>query len=99
MNISKLKIQQELLRQMRPETAQQQYHHMMRMQNGALGGINMKQPANLARAAMANNQNKSVCPALSVVQKLTNMRQSSNSHADATGQASSDAARSILHGR
>jgi len=49
--------QQELLRQMRPETAQQQYHHMMRMQNGALGGINMKQPANLARAAMANNQN------------------------------------------
>lgn len=35
--------------------AQQQYHQMMRMQNG----MNMKQPpGNLARAAMANNQNK-----------------------------------------
>ncbi|TEA08736.1 Transcriptional activator somA [Colletotrichum sidae] len=49
--------QQELLRQMRPEgIAQQQYHTQMlrNMQNG--GMINMKQ-GNLARTAMANNQN------------------------------------------
>lgn len=45
--------QQEMLRQMQPNMAQQQYHQMMRMQNG----MNMKQPGNLARAAMANNQN------------------------------------------
>jgi hypothetical protein len=43
-----------MLRQMQPNMAQQQYHQMMRMQNG----MNMKQPGNLARAAMANNQNK-----------------------------------------
>jgi len=46
--------QQELLRQMRPDMTQQQYHHMMRMQNGM--GMGMKQ-GNLARAAIANNQN------------------------------------------
>jgi hypothetical protein len=40
---------------MRPDMTQQQYHHMMRMQNGM--GMGMKQ-GNLARAAMANNQNK-----------------------------------------
>jgi hypothetical protein len=48
--------QQELLRQMRPDMAQQQYHQMMRMQNGGMG-MGVKQ-GNLARAAMANNQNK-----------------------------------------
>ncbi|KAJ0324836.1 hypothetical protein COL5a_007605 [Colletotrichum fioriniae] len=53
--------QQELLRQMRPDggmAAQQQYHsQMMRnMQNGGMA-MNM-QKGNLARAAMANNQNK-----------------------------------------
>lgn len=49
--------QQELLRQMRPDlAAQQQYQaQMMRMQNGTMN-MNMKQ-GNLARAAMANNQN------------------------------------------
>ncbi|KAG5935056.1 hypothetical protein E4U53_000534 [Claviceps sorghi] len=49
--------QQELLRQMRPDlAAQQQYQaQMMRMQNGNMN-MNMKQ-GNLARAAMANNQN------------------------------------------
>lgn len=41
---------------MRPDMTQQQYHQMMRMQNGAMG-MGMKQ-GNLARAAMANNQNK-----------------------------------------
>jgi hypothetical protein len=33
----------------------------------------MKQPANLARAAMANNQNKSVFPTLSIERELTSM--------------------------
>ncbi|KAF4995363.1 hypothetical protein FGRMN_5147 [Fusarium graminum] len=47
---------QELLRQMRPEMSQQQQYQMMRnMQNGGMA-MNMKQ-GNLARAAMANNQN------------------------------------------
>lgn len=42
---------------MRPDMAQtQQYHQMMRMPNGPMG-MQMKQ-GNLARAAMANNQNK-----------------------------------------
>lgn len=43
---------------MRPDlAAQQQYQaQMMRMQNGTMN-MNMKQ-GNLARAAMANNQNK-----------------------------------------
>jgi hypothetical protein len=40
---------------MRPDMTQQQYQ-MMRMQNGGMA-MNMKQ-GNLARAAMANNQNK-----------------------------------------
>jgi hypothetical protein len=50
--------QQELLRQMRPnDVAQQQYQaQMMRMQNGNMN-MGLKQ-GNLARAAMANNQNK-----------------------------------------
>ncbi|KAG6034918.1 hypothetical protein E4U41_006308 [Claviceps citrina] len=53
--------QQDLLRQMRPDLAaaqqqQQQYQaQMIRMQNGNMN-INLK-PGNLARAAMANNQN------------------------------------------
>lgn len=46
---------------MRPEMAQQHYQaQIMRNvqnMNGAMGGMNMKQN-NLARAAMANNQNK-----------------------------------------
>ncbi|KAL2205554.1 hypothetical protein CC79DRAFT_1050950 [Sarocladium strictum] len=53
--------QQDLLRQMRPEMAQQHYQaQIMRNvqnMNGAMAaGMNMKQN-NLARAAMANNQN------------------------------------------
>ncbi|KAG5999324.1 hypothetical protein E4U43_002134 [Claviceps pusilla] len=51
--------QQELLRQMRPDLAaqQQQYQaQMMRMQQNGGMNMNMKQ-GNLARAAMANNQN------------------------------------------
>lgn len=52
--------QQEMLRQMRPEMAQQQYQAqqqlMRNMQNGNMP-LNMKQ-GNLARTAMANNQNK-----------------------------------------
>ncbi|KFA67139.1 hypothetical protein S40285_07292 [Stachybotrys chlorohalonatus IBT 40285] len=48
--------QQELLRQMRPDLAQQQYQaQLMRSMNNNMP-INMKQ-GNLARAAMANNQN------------------------------------------
>ncbi|KAF4970009.1 hypothetical protein FZEAL_10128 [Fusarium zealandicum] len=47
---------QELLRQMRPDMAQQQYQMMRNMQNGGMAAMNMKQ-GNLARAAMANNQN------------------------------------------
>lgn len=43
---------------MRPDLAQQQYQ-MMRMQNGNMNMAGMKQ-GNLARAAMANNQNKYV---------------------------------------
>ena len=46
--------QQELLRQMRPDLAAQQYN-MMRMQNGNMNMAGMRQ-GNLARAAMANNQ-------------------------------------------
>jgi hypothetical protein len=46
---------------MRPEMAQQHYQaQIMRNvqnMNGAMAGMNMKQ-GNLARAAMANNQNK-----------------------------------------
>lgn len=41
---------------MRPDMAQQQYHQMMRMPNGAMG-MGLKQ-GTLARTAMANNQNK-----------------------------------------
>ena len=42
---------------MRPDMTQQQQYQMMRnMQNGGMA-MNMKQ-GNLARAAMANNQNK-----------------------------------------
>lgn len=53
--------QQELLRQMRPDMTQQQYQaQMMRnmQQNGTMA-MSLKQN-NLARAAMANNQNKLV---------------------------------------
>ena len=49
--------QQEMLRNMRPDVAQQQHYQaqMMRnMQNGAINNMNMKQ-GNLARTAMANN--------------------------------------------
>lgn len=48
--------QQEMLRQMRPDLAQQQYqaHFMRNMQNNNMA-MTMKQN-NLARAAMANNQ-------------------------------------------
>ncbi|KAG5930142.1 hypothetical protein E4U42_002878 [Claviceps africana] len=49
--------QQELLRQMRPDLATQHQYQIMRMQNGNMNmNMNMKQN-NLARAAMANNQN------------------------------------------
>lgn len=41
---------------MRPDMSQQQFQMMRNMQNGAMP-MNMKQ-GNLARAAMANNQNK-----------------------------------------
>lgn len=46
--------QQEMLRQMRPDMAQQQYL-MRNMPNGGMN-MNMKQQGNLARTAMANNQ-------------------------------------------
>lgn len=48
--------QQELLRQMRPDMAQQQFQMMRNMQQNGGMPMNMKQ-GNLARAAMANNQN------------------------------------------
>lgn len=47
--------QQELLRQMRPNMTPQQFQMMRNMQNEGMA-MNMKQ-GNLARAAMANNQN------------------------------------------
>jgi len=47
--------QQNMLRQMRPETFNQQQQYMMRnMQNGGI--MNMKQANNLPRTAMANSQ-------------------------------------------
>jgi hypothetical protein len=57
--------QQEMLRQMRPDgnpISMQQLHQMqqiqaMRMQNNGPIAMNMKQGGNLARTAMANNQN------------------------------------------
>ncbi|ODA83015.1 hypothetical protein RJ55_01524 [Drechmeria coniospora] len=71
--------QQELLRQMRPGmdmAAQQQYmRNMQSMQNGAMG---MKQ-GNLARAAMANNQN----PQMMLQQAKQNQMQRDPSGMDA----------------
>jgi hypothetical protein len=50
--------QQEMLRQMRGEMGVQQQLQAMRMQqNGAAIAMNMKPGGNLARTAMANNQN------------------------------------------
>ncbi|KLO84569.1 Som1 protein [Fusarium fujikuroi] len=71
--------QQELLRGMRPDMAAQQYQMMRNMQNG--GMMNMKQ-GNLARAAMANNQNNDIQP----------------SNDATAGQAEPDAARSLRYG-
>ncbi|OLN81165.1 Transcriptional activator somA [Colletotrichum chlorophyti] len=67
--------QQAMLRDMRPENlaAQQQYHsQMMRnMQNGGgMAGMNMNK-SNLARTAMANNQNPQ---AMQMLQQKTNMQ-------------------------
>ncbi|KAI8667481.1 LisH domain-containing protein [Fusarium sp. Ph1] len=55
--------QQELLRQMRPDMAQQQYQMMRNMQNGNMAAMNMKQP--LVRTAMANANN----PQMQMVQQ------------------------------
>lgn len=46
-----------MLRQMRPDMTQQQQYLMRNMQNGNMAAMNMNK-GNLARTAMANNQNK-----------------------------------------
>lgn len=48
-----------------PDMAQQQYQQMLRMQNGAAAMNMQMKPSNLARTAMANNQNKYVSPPFS----------------------------------
>ncbi|KAK6724262.1 unnamed protein product [Fusarium graminearum] len=77
--------QQELLRQMRPDLTPQQYQ-MMRMQNGGMA-MNMKQ-GNLARAAMANNQNN---PQMMLQQAKQNQMQRDPSGMDGQNRPSSPA--------
>jgi hypothetical protein len=49
-------VQRDMLRQIRPDLAQQQFHQQM-MRGMPNGGMNMgMKPGNLQRAAMANNQ-------------------------------------------
>ncbi|KAF5000486.1 hypothetical protein FDECE_11208 [Fusarium decemcellulare] len=63
---------QELLRQMRPDMAAQQFQMMRNMQNGGgMAAMNMKQ-GNLARAAMANNQNN---PQMQMLQQQAKQNQ------------------------